>query len=73
MISDQASKAALAQFFETLRIEFGSDIGITLVTPGFVESELTQGKYLGKAGTMEVDQEMRDVSTTFLVFLHQLN
>ncbi|KAI5664901.1 hypothetical protein M9H77_24224 [Catharanthus roseus] len=56
-----ASKAALAQFFETLRIEFGSDIGITLVTPGFVESELTQGKYLGKAGTMEVDQEMRDV------------
>lgn len=58
----QASKAAIAQFFETLRVEFGPDIGITLVTPGFIESELTQGKFLNKAGRLEVDQDMRDVS-----------
>ncbi|KAH6797162.1 hydroxysteroid dehydrogenase 1 [Perilla frutescens var. hirtella] len=50
----QASKAAMAQFFETLRVEFGPDIGITLVTPGFIESELTQGKYLTKGGRLEV-------------------
>ncbi|KAL2482698.1 11-beta-hydroxysteroid dehydrogenase 1A [Forsythia ovata] len=56
-----ASKAAVAQFFETLRIEFGPDIGITLVTPGFIESELTQGKFISKAGRLEVDQDMRDV------------
>lgn len=58
----QASKAAIAQFFETLRVEFGPDIGITLVTPGFVESELTQGKFLNREGKLVVDQEMRDVS-----------
>ncbi|KAL7099321.1 hypothetical protein ACP275_09G076600 [Erythranthe tilingii] len=56
-----ASKAAIAQFFETLRVEFGPDIGITLVTPGFIESELTQGKFLNKEGKLVVDQEMRDV------------
>ncbi|CAA2976378.1 11-beta-hydroxysteroid dehydrogenase 1B-like [Olea europaea var. sylvestris] len=56
-----ASKAAVAQFFETLRIEFGPDIGITLVMPGFIESELTQGKFVSKAGKVEVDQDMRDV------------
>lgn len=58
----QASKATIAQFFETLRIEFGPDIGITLVTPGFIESELTQGKHMSKAGELEVDQDIRDVS-----------
>lgn len=60
---EQASKAALTQFFETLRIEFGSDIGVTLVTPGYIESELTQGKFTGKAGTEEIDEDMRDVSS----------
>ncbi|KAM3696195.1 hypothetical protein ACB094_06G020900 [Castanea mollissima] len=39
-----ASKAALISFFETLRTEFGQDIGITIVTPGMVESEMTQGE-----------------------------
>lgn len=66
-LSWQASKAAISQFFETLRIELGQDIKITLVTPGFVESELTQGKYIGKGGYVEVDQGMRDVS--FLLLL----
>ncbi|CAN4100622.1 unnamed protein product [Withania somnifera] len=56
-----ASKAAVSQFFETLRIELGQDIKITLVTPGFVESEITQGKYIGKGGDVEIDQGMRDV------------
>ncbi|KAM3744017.1 hypothetical protein ACB098_06G019900 [Castanea mollissima] len=37
-----ASKAAQISFFETLRTEFGQDIGITIVTPGLIESEMTQ-------------------------------
>ncbi|XP_011073098.1 11-beta-hydroxysteroid dehydrogenase-like 6 [Sesamum indicum] len=56
-----ASKAAVVSFFETLRTEFGSDIRITLVTPGLVESEMTKGKFLDKEGKMVVDQDMRDV------------
>ncbi|XP_010536612.1 PREDICTED: 11-beta-hydroxysteroid dehydrogenase 1B [Tarenaya hassleriana] len=56
-----ASKAALWNFFDTLRIELGRDIGITIVTPGYIESELTQGKYLSEEGEMIVDQDMRDV------------
>lgn len=48
--------------FETLRVEVGSDIGITIVTPGYIESELTKGKFLTAEGKMEVDQDLRDVS-----------
>ncbi|KAL0000578.1 hypothetical protein SO802_014359, partial [Lithocarpus litseifolius] len=33
-----ASKAAQISFFETLRTEVGHDIGITIVTPGAIES-----------------------------------
>lgn len=41
-----ASKAALISFFETLRVEAGSDIGITFVTPGLIESEITNDEWL---------------------------
>ncbi|XP_021737907.1 11-beta-hydroxysteroid dehydrogenase 1B-like, partial [Chenopodium quinoa] len=47
-----ASKAAVLSFFETLRVELGGDIGITIVTPGLTESELTKGKILSKDGKM---------------------
>ncbi|KAI3671446.1 hypothetical protein L1987_87184 [Smallanthus sonchifolius] len=56
-----ASKAALAQFYETMRVEFGSDVKITIVTPGFIESELTQGKFLSHEGKMVVDHVTRDM------------
>ncbi|XVF54724.1 hypothetical protein PTKIN_Ptkin05aG0204100 [Pterospermum kingtungense] len=40
-----ASKAALITLYETLRSEIGnSDIGITIVTPGLIKSELTQSE-----------------------------
>lgn len=58
---DQASKAAVISFFETLRVELGSEVGITIVTPGLIESEITQGKFLNKEGRMVLDQELRDV------------
>ncbi|CAN4085503.1 unnamed protein product [Withania somnifera] len=48
-------------FFEALRVECGRDIRITLVTPGFVESEMLQGKYIDKTGKLDINPQMRDV------------
>uniref|UniRef100_A0A804QGM5 11-beta-hydroxysteroid dehydrogenase 1B n=1 Tax=Zea mays TaxID=4577 RepID=A0A804QGM5_MAIZE len=55
-----AANAALINFFETLRTELGNQVGITVVTPGWVESEMSRGKFLKEHGQVEVDQEMRD-------------
>ncbi|EEC69238.1 hypothetical protein OsI_38254 [Oryza sativa Indica Group] len=55
-----AANAALINFYETLRTELGSQVGITIVTPGWIESEMSKGKFLKDHGEMEVDQEMRD-------------
>lgn len=52
----------MISFFETLRIEFGEEIGITIVTPGLIESEMTQGKFLTPEGRVVLDPELRDVS-----------
>jgi short-subunit dehydrogenase len=37
-----ASKAAQISLFETLKVQLGSDIGITMVFPGFVQTEITE-------------------------------
>ncbi|CAK9327245.1 unnamed protein product [Citrullus colocynthis] len=55
-----SSKAAIKSMFETLRVELAPEIGVTIVTPGFVESELTQGKALNAVGKTELRQDMRD-------------
>ncbi|MFS8031939.1 putative 11-beta-hydroxysteroid dehydrogenase [Helianthus anomalus] len=57
-----ASKAALVSFYVSLRMECGSEVGITIVTLGLTESEMTQGKIMNKDGEMVVDQKFRDVS-----------
>ncbi|PON77242.1 Short-chain dehydrogenase/reductase [Parasponia andersonii] len=44
-----ASKAAQLCFFETLKTEFGSDIGVTIVTPGLIESEMTGDQFWSKS------------------------
>ncbi|KAJ4850114.1 hypothetical protein Tsubulata_200585 [Turnera subulata] len=44
-----ASKAAVTAFFETLSVEFGSDIGVTIATPGVLDSEMTSGNFLKEA------------------------
>ncbi|KAK7318296.1 hypothetical protein RJT34_02995 [Clitoria ternatea] len=59
-----ASKAALVSFYETLRVEVGSEVGVTIVTPGYIESELTKGKFITKEGKMQVDQDLRDVEVS---------
>ncbi|XWS47784.1 hypothetical protein CRYUN_Cryun13aG0014900 [Craigia yunnanensis] len=61
-----ASKAALISFYETLRIEFGIQIGITIVTPGLIETEMTEGQILSKEGKLEVDREMRNVQVSVM-------
>lgn len=61
-----ASKAAMVSVFETLRVEVGSEVGITIVTPGYIESELTKGKFFmpNEGGKMGVDQDIRDVEVS---------
>ncbi|KAF7136542.1 hypothetical protein RHSIM_Rhsim08G0192300 [Rhododendron simsii] len=44
-----ASKGALVSFYETLRAEVGSDIGITIVAPGLIDSEITKSESKSKA------------------------
>ncbi|KAK9090076.1 hypothetical protein Sjap_023253 [Stephania japonica] len=56
-----SSKAAVINFFEALKMELSPDIGVTVVTPGFIESEMTTGKFLTREGKLEVDQELRDL------------
>lgn len=61
-----ASKAAMVALFETLRVELGSTVGITIVNPGLTESEMTKGKFLSREGKMVVDQVMRDVEMSVM-------
>lgn len=61
----QASKAAVLRFYETLRAELGSEVGVTILTHGYVESEMTMGKAVQKDGVLVVDEEARDVSCQF--------
>ncbi|KAJ4975032.1 hypothetical protein NE237_008206 [Protea cynaroides] len=56
-----ASKAALIHFYDNLRIELAPEISIVVLSPGFVESEITQGKQLTKKGEVELDQGIRDI------------
>jgi len=38
----QASKAAIISFFETLRMEVGCTIAITIATPGLIKTDLSR-------------------------------
>lgn len=62
MAAYNAAQAAVFNFFETLRIELGSSIsGITIVTPGWIESEMTMGKFVNTRGEVEVNESQRDL------------
>ncbi|KAK9117607.1 hypothetical protein Sjap_016554 [Stephania japonica] len=60
-----ASKAAMINFYETLRIELGSDVTITTVSLGFTESEMSQGKHLSMEGKVEISEAKRDAIVRF--------
>ncbi|KAK1407166.1 hypothetical protein QVD17_38779 [Tagetes erecta] len=49
-----ASKEALLSFFETLRIEVGSEIDISVITPGLVGTRLTNKEHTEKANAQWV-------------------
>lgn len=58
----QACNVAVVSFYKTLRTELGSDVTVVIVTPGLIESRMTQGKFLSKEGRMILDPDLRDVS-----------
>lgn len=56
-----AAKAGIFNFYETLRIEIEPAVGITIVTPGYIESEMTKGKFMTREGRLVMDDEQRDI------------
>ncbi|KAJ9559721.1 hypothetical protein OSB04_004881 [Centaurea solstitialis] len=52
-----ASKVAQQSFFETLRIELGSDIGITMVTLGMIDTPLASDDFLTEANLKWLPKE----------------
>ncbi|XP_065875698.1 11-beta-hydroxysteroid dehydrogenase A-like [Euphorbia lathyris] len=61
-----ASKAAMMIFFETLRVELGSNVHVLIAIPGFVESEMSKCKVQLPDGRMDVDQDLRDVELSIV-------
>ncbi|KAF5187704.1 11-beta-hydroxysteroid dehydrogenase 1B [Thalictrum thalictroides] len=55
-----ASKAALLNFYDTLRVEFGSSVKITIASPGFTRTAMLQGKHLNMEGTVEINKSKTD-------------
>lgn len=45
-----ASKAAMINFYETLRVELGPEIGVTIIGPGFVKTAMATPELLAKEG-----------------------
>ncbi|KDP22588.1 hypothetical protein JCGZ_26419 [Jatropha curcas] len=62
-----ASKAALISFYETMRIECGSHIGITIVIPGLIESEITTPDFLSEFGAESAAVESTQVCAKAIV------
>ncbi|KAJ4974654.1 hypothetical protein NE237_007828 [Protea cynaroides] len=54
-----ASKAALINFYDNMRVELAPEVSVTIISPGFVESELSKGKALTKQGDVKVDPGFR--------------
>lgn len=57
----QASKAAVTNFFHTLRIELGDSVPITIFSPGVTKSELSDGKMSQAEGKVPGPEKARDL------------
>ncbi|CAH2070610.1 unnamed protein product [Thlaspi arvense] len=57
-----AAKAALVNFYETLRFELDGDVGITIATHGWIGSEMSRGKFMLEEGAEMQWKEEREVS-----------
>lgn len=62
VVQRQCAKAGALAFFDTLRVEVGDVVGITIAMPGWVESEITRGKFIHDDGTVWEEPKERDVS-----------
>lgn len=73
MVSDslfyvcKAAKAALINFYETLRFELKDEVGVTIATHGWIGSEMTRGKFMLEEGAEMQWKEEREVSPFFMV------
>ncbi|KAM5575104.1 11-beta-hydroxysteroid dehydrogenase B [Rosa sericea] len=56
-----AAKAALVNFYETLRLEVKDDVGITIATHGWIVSEMSRGKFMVDEGAEMQWKEEREV------------
>ncbi|KAL4559658.1 hypothetical protein LXL04_031801 [Taraxacum kok-saghyz] len=56
-----AAKAALVNFYETLRLELNGDVGITIATHGWIGAEMARGKFMLEEGAEMQWKEEREV------------
>ncbi|XP_058097640.1 11-beta-hydroxysteroid dehydrogenase B [Magnolia sinica] len=56
-----AAKAAITNFYETLRIEARDDVGVTIATHGWIGGEMTRGKFMLEEGAEMQWKEEREV------------
>ncbi|XP_027362253.1 11-beta-hydroxysteroid dehydrogenase-like 5 [Abrus precatorius] len=59
-----AAKAALVNFYETLRFELKDEVGVTIATHGWIGSEMTRGKFMLEEGAEMQWKEEREVHVT---------
>ncbi|GAB2250203.1 hypothetical protein Droror1_Dr00013562 [Drosera rotundifolia] len=55
-----ATKAAMVNFFEKLRVELGSKIKIVIAAPFYTESETTEGKSLVRKDEMKYNLQLKN-------------
>lgn len=66
----KAAKAALVNFYETLRFELNGDVGITIATHGWIGSEMSRGKFMLEEGAEMQWKEEREVKLLFFFQPH---
>ncbi|XP_004299863.1 PREDICTED: 11-beta-hydroxysteroid dehydrogenase-like 5 [Fragaria vesca subsp. vesca] len=59
-----AAKAALVNFYETLRLEVRDEVGITIATHGWIVSEMSRGKFMVDEGAEMQWKEEREVQAS---------
>ncbi|KAL5982872.1 11-beta-hydroxysteroid dehydrogenase B [Asimina triloba] len=55
-----ASKAAVTNFYETLRLEVEDDVGVTIATHGWIGGDMTRGKFMLEEGSEMQWKEERE-------------
>ncbi|KAK4375303.1 hypothetical protein RND71_005980 [Anisodus tanguticus] len=64
------TKAALVNFYETLRFEVDGDIGVTIATHGWIGTEMTGGRFMLEEGAEMQWKEERELLLAFSFKVH---